>query len=137
MPVYDVYLSWHLPDPATWSGVIGELSDVPEGERLSLLGEWELGNVGPTLNPRCEDGVGEWIREGAAHCLEALKERDHEVLFLPGFETAFKNIRLRTVFTDVAGVRWERRGARLQRQEEWVSVEEDQSDHCCVVSAAG
>lgn len=137
MPVYDVYVYWDLDDPVTWSGVIGEMPAVPEDEHTGLLGEWEFGNVGPTSEPRREDRVGEWIREGAAHCVGVLTERDHGLLFPPGFETAFKNLRLRTVFTDVAGVRWERRGARLERQDDWWAAETDQLEGRCLVPAAG
>lgn len=137
MPVCDVYVSWNLGDPVTWSDVIGEMREVSNEERAGLLGEWEFGNVGPTSEPRCEDGVGDWVREGAAHCVDVLNRRDHGRLFLPGLETAFKNIRLTTVFTDVAGVRWERRGGQLQRQDDWFAAQADQPDSPLLVPAAG
>lgn len=124
MPVYDAYVSWGLDDPLEWSGVYGKMRVVSENEMTGLSGEWDFGNVGPTVEPRCVDGAGEWAREGAAHCLAVLEERGHGLLFPPGFETAFKNIRLRTIFTDVAGVRWERRGGSLRCQDDWYACEE-------------
>lgn len=132
MPVYDVYVSWSLSDPGTWSGVIGKLRGVSEGERAGLVGEWEVGNVGPIPEPRCEDGVGEWIRAGTTHCVDVVSQREPGRPFLPGFETAFKNILLRTVFTDVTGTRWERRGAQLRRQDEWFALEASTSPTACV-----
>ncbi|GAB3474315.1 hypothetical protein GCM10027521_02560 [Amycolatopsis cihanbeyliensis] len=128
MPVYDVYVSWDLDDPVKWPGIYRKMRPVPEGEHTGLIGDCEFGNVGPTSEPRCEDGVGEWIREGAAYCVEVLEQRDHGLLFPPGLEKAFKNMHLTTIFTDVAGTRWERRGGQLQRQEDWLALEEDRME---------
>jgi hypothetical protein len=114
LPVYDAYAVWDLGDPATWCGTIGDIPDhASSGTGPALLGDWTIGNVGPTSKARCVDGAASWLREGAAGCLDDASARFQCLLFPPGFETAFRNVCLRTYFTDAAGVRWERCGGRL------------------------
>lgn len=128
LPVYDVIVSWDLDDPVTWSGIAGTLPDVSDDERTGLLGDWDFNTVGPSPEPQHHEGVGEWIRSGVSGCLDVFEKRDHGLIFPPDYEIAFKNLRLRTVFTDAAGVYWERLGGQLQRWDDRLKTPADRSD---------
>ncbi|GAB3677655.1 hypothetical protein [Saccharopolyspora tripterygii] len=112
-PVYGVYITYDLKDPCDYDEVWCSKHLVPE-PRTGLSGDYFLGDLGPTQEPRLLSHVTDAIREGIEYWADVATERRKSTIFPVTTWDAYKVIEITVTFTDAKGVSWERKGGHLR-----------------------